>query len=48
MVLTVEPVFWDQPDARIGNFALEDMVVVTDDGHEVISLFPKELYIAPE
>jgi Xaa-Pro dipeptidase len=47
MVLTVEPVFWDQPDARIGNFALEDIVVVTESGHEVISLFPKELYIAP-
>ncbi len=45
MVLTVEPVFWDKPDARIGNFALEDVVVVTEDGYELLSLFPKELHI---
>jgi len=29
MVLTVEPIFTDQPDGQIGNFALEDVVVVT-------------------
>lgn len=45
MVLTVEPVFWDKPDAQIGNFAIEDVVVVTEDGCEVLSLFPKDLYI---
>ena len=45
MVLTVEPVFWDKPDGRIGNFALEDVVVVTEDGCELLSLFPKELHI---
>ncbi len=45
MVLTVEPIFWDRPDHKIGNFALEDVVLVTEDGHEVLSTFPKELYI---
>jgi len=45
MVLTVEPIFWDSPDHKIGNFALEDMILVTEDGHEVLSTFPKELYI---
>jgi Xaa-Pro aminopeptidase len=45
MVLTVEPIFWDQPDHVIGNFAIEDVVLVTEDGHEVLSTFPKELYI---
>jgi Xaa-Pro aminopeptidase/Xaa-Pro dipeptidase len=46
MVLTVEPIFWDQPDGRIGNFALEDVVLVTTTGHEVLSTFPKTLYVA--
>lgn len=45
MVLTVEPVFWDKPNGRIGNFALEDVVVVTEDGYELLSLFPKHLHI---
>ena len=45
MVLTVEPIFTDQPDGRIGNFALEDVVVVTPTGHEIISRFPKDLWI---
>ena len=45
MVLTVEPVFWDKPDGHIGNFALEDVVVVTEDGCELLSLFPKQLHI---
>ena len=47
MVLTVEPVFWDRPDGKVGNFALEDVVVVTEEGHEVLSLFPKDLHIVP-
>ncbi len=47
MVLTVEPVFWDRPDGKVGNFALEDVVVVTEQGHEVLSLFPKDLHIVP-
>jgi len=45
MVLTVEPIFWDQPDHTIGNFALEDVVLVTETGHEVLSAFPKDLYV---
>jgi len=47
MVLTVEPVFWDRPEGKVGNFALEDVVVVTEEGHEVLSLFPKDLHIVP-
>ncbi len=45
MVLTVEPIWSDQPDYHIGNFALEDQILVTETGHEVLSLFPKELHI---
>jgi Xaa-Pro aminopeptidase len=45
MVLTVEPIFWDMPDHIHGNFAIEDMVLVTEKGHEVLSTFPKDLYI---
>lgn len=45
MVLTVEPIFWDKPDHVIGNFAIEDIVLVTETGHEILSTFPKELYI---
>jgi len=46
MVLTVEPIFSDRPEGRIGNFALEDMVAVTKTGPEVLSTFPKDLWIA--
>lgn len=46
MVLTVEPIFFDHPDGKIGNFALEDVVAVTKDGHEILSLFPKDLWVA--
>lgn len=46
MVLTVEPIFFDQPDGKVGNFALEDVVAVTKDGHEILSTFPKDLWIA--
>jgi Xaa-Pro aminopeptidase len=45
MVLTVEPIFWDQPNHEIGNFAIEDNLVVTEDGFEILSTFPKELFI---
>lgn len=45
MVLTVEPIFWDRPDHVIGNFAIEDIVLVTETGHEILSAFPKDLYI---
>ncbi len=46
MVLTVEPIFFDRPDGKVGNFALEDVVAVTETGHEVLSTFPKDLWIA--
>jgi Xaa-Pro aminopeptidase len=45
MIITVEPIWYDRPDHVIGNFALEDMVLVTETGHEVLSLFPKDLHI---
>jgi Xaa-Pro aminopeptidase len=45
MILTIEPIFSDLPNYQIGNFALEDMVLVTETGHEVLSLFPKELHV---
>lgn len=46
MVLTVEPIFFDRPNGHIGNFALEDVVAVTEKGHEILSTFPKDLWIA--
>ncbi len=46
MVLTVEPIFFDRPDGQIGDFAPEDVVAVTGTGHEVLSTFPKDLWIA--
>jgi Xaa-Pro aminopeptidase len=45
MVITVEPIFSDRPNAQIGNFAIEDLVLVTEQGHEVLSKYPKELHI---
>jgi Xaa-Pro aminopeptidase len=45
MVLTVEPIWYDRPDHQIGNFAVEDMVLVTETGGEILSLYPKELHI---
>jgi Xaa-Pro dipeptidase len=45
MVLTVEPIFWDKPAHELGNFAIEDMVVVTATGAERISSFPRELHV---
>lgn len=45
MMLTVEPIFWDKPDHVIGNFAIEDQILVTETGHEVFSSFSKNLHI---
>jgi Xaa-Pro dipeptidase len=45
MVITVEPIFSDRPNAQIGNFAIEDLVLVTKTGHEVLSKYPKELHV---
>lgn len=47
MILSVEPIFWDQPDHIHGNFALEDNILITETGTEVLSTFPKDLYIVP-
>lgn len=41
----MEPIFSDQPNYQIGNSALEDGVLVTEMGHEVMSLFPKQLHV---
>lgn len=46
MILTCEPIFSDLPDYRIGNFALEDVVLITETGHEILTPFPKTLWIA--
>jgi len=45
MVLTIEPIFSDRPNYRIGNFGLEDVVLVTETGCEILSHFPKELHV---
>lgn len=45
MVLTVEPIFSDQPHYQIGNFGVEDQVAVTETGYELMSHFPKELHV---
>lgn len=47
MVLSVEPIFWDKPDHLIGNFAMEEMVLVTEDGYEILSTFSNELHLIP-
>jgi Xaa-Pro aminopeptidase len=46
MILTVEPIFWDRPNHVVGNFAIEDVIAVTETGQELLSKFPKTLYIA--
>ena len=45
MVLTVEPIITDA-EGRGGKCAREDVVVVNRDGHEILSTFPKDLWIA--
>ncbi len=47
MVLTVEPIFSDLPNYQIGNFAMEQIVLVTDSGAELLTPFTDELWIAP-
>ncbi|MFL5824144.1 MAG: M24 family metallopeptidase [Solirubrobacteraceae bacterium] len=39
-VIAVEPGLWDR---RIGGVRFEDLVLVTDDGHELLTRFPYEL-----
>lgn len=47
MILTVEPIFSDLPDFAIGNFAMEQIVLVTETGTELLTPFTDELWIAP-
>ncbi len=45
MVVAIEPIFFDEPDQKIWNFAIEDNVVVLEDGIEVMSKSSKDLWI---
>jgi Xaa-Pro aminopeptidase len=47
MILTVEPIFSDLPDYRIGNFAMEQILLVTETGTELLTPFTDELWVAP-
>jgi Xaa-Pro aminopeptidase len=47
MILTVEPIFSDLPEFKIGNFAMEQIMVVTETGTELLTPFTDELWIAP-
>jgi Xaa-Pro dipeptidase len=47
MVLTVEPIFSDLPGGEIGNFAMEQILAVTEDGTELLTPFTDELWVAP-
>jgi Xaa-Pro aminopeptidase len=47
MVLTLEPIFSDLPNFSIGNFAMEQILLVTQTGTELLTPFSDELWIAP-
>jgi Xaa-Pro aminopeptidase len=47
MVLTVEPIFSDLPRGEIGNFAMEQILAVTEDGTELLTPFTDDLWVAP-
>jgi Xaa-Pro dipeptidase len=47
MILTVEPIFSDLPDFAIGNFAMEQILLVTETGTELLTSFSDKLWIAP-
>lgn len=47
MILTVEPIFSDLPNFELGNFAMEQIMLVTDRGAELLTPFTDELWIAP-
>jgi len=45
MVITVEPIFYDKPHARIGNFGIENMLLVTDTGFEDLTPLSRDLVV---
>lgn len=45
MVVTVEPIFRDR-DGRIGNFGIENDLLITDTGFEDLTPFSRELFVA--
>lgn len=47
MILTIEPIFSDLPEFKIGNFAMEQILLVTATGTELLTPFTDELWIAP-
>ncbi len=47
MILTVEPIFSDLPNFQIGNFAMEQILLVTETGNELLTPFTDELWVAP-
>jgi Xaa-Pro dipeptidase len=47
MILTIEPIFSDLPNFSIGNFAMEQILLVTENGTELLTPFTDELWIAP-
>jgi Xaa-Pro aminopeptidase len=47
MVLTVEPIFSDLPNYAIGNFAMEQILLVTETGTELLTPFTDDLWLAP-
>jgi Xaa-Pro aminopeptidase len=47
MILTVEPIFSDLPHYQLGNFAMEQIMLVTETGAELLTPFTDELWVAP-
>lgn len=47
MILTVEPIFSDLPNFEIGNFAMEQILLVTETGTDLLTPFTDELWVAP-
>jgi Xaa-Pro aminopeptidase len=47
MILTIEPIFSDLPHYEVGNFAMEQILLVTEEGSELLTPFTDELWIAP-
>jgi hypothetical protein len=47
MILTVEPIFSDLPNYELGNFAMEQIMLVTDSGAELLTPFSDDLWVVP-